>query len=298
LPSGWWQRLALILVIVLLPLFIMGVGDEIVRVAVLGPLAVVLNTLSSVLIVVIVFDFLGIVILATIEAIIERVTGASATFSKGKMTVMTREEAIAYRRSKRDRERQQQQKRKAARTAAKAGPPTVYRLTLPIPGPPGSEPVTHRPDGIIEPGQADVPALQASAWPPRLEPSVVPGLASRKPVDVRQIEDKEIEISAVSHTREALPTPSQSDENREKDDLRGIDEDTPSKVTLSASVSPRPMPAPAARPPSEDKPMKKDLDARLEAFRARNQSTVAPSDDVDAAADLDDLRYEDLDDLP
>ena len=70
LPSGWWQRTAMLLVIVLLPLVLIGIADEIVRVAVLGPLSVVLNTLSGVLMDVISFDIIGIFILGTIEAII------------------------------------------------------------------------------------------------------------------------------------------------------------------------------------------------------------------------------------
>lgn len=297
LPSGWLQRLALILVIALLPLFIIGIGDEIMQMAVQGPLAVMLNTLSGVLLVVIFFDFLGVLILGTIEAVLERITGASATFSKGKMTVMTREEAVAYRRARRERDRQQQKRRKAARTAAKAGPPTVYRLTFPIPGPPGSEPVTHHAASIIEPEQT-TSVFQPAPRPARIEPSVVPGIVSRKPIDETVTEDIQS-----STTPDASPTVADSSletsktHNEDHSQSNKADSDNKPAVT-----SPRPTPTPAVgRLQPSDQAKNTDIADRLAAFRARKQGpteTQSVSDEADDDDVLDELRYEDSDDSP
>lgn len=269
LPSGWWQRLALFLAIALTPLFIIGIGGEIVRGALLGPLAVILNTLSSVLVVVIFFDFLGILILGTIEAVIERVTGASATFSNGKMHVMTRAQAAEYRRAKRERERQQQKRRAAAKAAAKAGPPTVYRLTFPVPGPPGSEPVTPLLTEIIEPEEAVANLLQPAPRPARLEPGIVSGIASRKSDETLRSSHDDVITD---------------DENKDEP----VNDPTPERET----------PHPA--PPPEAESSNQDIADRLAAFRARQQADSAPftDDDEQNDAQSDEITYEEFDDSP
>ncbi|MFW5708746.1 MAG: hypothetical protein ACOCX5_00865, partial [Chloroflexota bacterium] len=160
---------------VLLPLLLIGVGDEVVGTALTGPVADVLNFLTTAFLIIIVFDLLAIGLLAVIENSIEFVTGDSATFKNGKMVVMTREEAHAEREKERKKERTRKEKR---REAAAAGPPSVYKLSFPLPGAPGEEPVSTGYPTIVEPSerQSVRPGLER---PRREEPSVIPGAATR-----------------------------------------------------------------------------------------------------------------------
>jgi hypothetical protein len=135
-----WRWVVIIVVLLTVPLFLMGVGDEVVGSAVTGPIADMLNVLSTIFAVIIVADLVAVAMLATVETIIERVTGHSATFKNGKMIVMKRDDIIAQRKQTRQRERTARKRQRAAPSVK--GTPSVYKLILPIPSAPGKEPVT------------------------------------------------------------------------------------------------------------------------------------------------------------
>ncbi len=170
---GWRIILGIIVVIGVL-LFFVGAGSEVLALT-LVPVTTALNALSSTLGIIIIINLVMVAVLGTIESIIERLTGDSATFKNGKMITMSREEML----------QQRQQALTSARTkkpapaAAPAGPPSIYALALPIPGSPGKEPVTRGGENIlISPSPA--PGLSASSPPSvtRNEPSVIPGTSS------------------------------------------------------------------------------------------------------------------------
>jgi len=95
----------------------------------------ILNILSATFAVIIAINLLATIVLGTVEAVIERITGDSATFQGDKLIAMRRAEIVELRRQQR--EKQIKQMEKKARLTG--GPPSIYSLPLPIPGPPGRE---------------------------------------------------------------------------------------------------------------------------------------------------------------
>ncbi len=144
---------------------IFHVADEPILRALSGPIRDGLRVLAGTFTVMMTFDLLAVVVLGTIEALIERVTGDSATFTNGKIVTMRREELQRLReqeQAKRDRER-------ARRSATPGGPPSIYKLQFPIPDLPGreaapAEPVTVRRD------EAGLPAPAAPTTAVRPSP--------------------------------------------------------------------------------------------------------------------------------
>lgn len=149
-------------------LLIAGLADDI-GAAVIDPLTEGLNGLSTILLVIILVDVVGIAVLALIENSIEWVTGDSVTFKNGKMVGIRRSELLEQRKAEREKALRQQ---KAARqpAALPAGPPTVYRMALPVPAY-GGIAISQLPQAIVE---HDAPeALPERS--PRDAPSVIPG---------------------------------------------------------------------------------------------------------------------------
>jgi hypothetical protein len=170
---GWWVIIGAIAAAAVVLIFL-GAGNQVLVNNLGGPVNNSLNILSGTLLVIMGIDIFMVGVLGTIEALIERVTGDSATFKDGKMITMRRSEALAL--------RAQQMKRqpKSAPKALPSGPPSIYKLALSIPPGPGKEPVT-RDEGLrISP--APTPAITAPSQPPkRIEPSVIPGTTSDRP---------------------------------------------------------------------------------------------------------------------
>lgn len=135
-----WRTALLAFTAILLMLFIVGVGDQLIN-AVSPTLNTFLSTLQATLMLMIIVNLIMVLGLGTVEAIIERVTGHSATFRKGKMITMTRQEAIEERQKARERE-QRQAEREQQRKALNAIYQSIYSIVLPVPGVPGHEPVT------------------------------------------------------------------------------------------------------------------------------------------------------------
>lgn len=135
-------RLTLVILVVL---FVIGVGDEIIGRVFAGPVAEALYLLAGILLVMIALDIFSVVVLGTIEAAVERVTGHSATFEKGKLVAITRQELLEMKR------RPARALTSGQRATSKTALPSVYNLHLPIPGPPEKETVTRSGTQIIEP---------------------------------------------------------------------------------------------------------------------------------------------------
>ena len=104
-----------------------------------------LESLAVALLQVLAFNLLVVAVLGTAESLIERVTGKSASFVDGVMVAMSREEARAWR-------AEQAQASSASQSPAK--PKTfrsIYDFPLPIPGPPGREPVSRQAVTVLQP---------------------------------------------------------------------------------------------------------------------------------------------------
>lgn len=124
-------------------LLVLGVADEAISNGLLTPLADAFNLLSGIFMLVIGVNLVMTAALGAIESTIERITGDSATFEKGKLIARTRAEVQALHRQEAERlakERKTARERALAPAAATAGgPPSVYRLALPTPPAPGRD---------------------------------------------------------------------------------------------------------------------------------------------------------------
>lgn len=117
---------------------------------------VLVGSLILVLLQVISFNIVVVIGLGALEALIERISGNSAAFTDGKMIIMTRQEAQEHKRvqaRKRLASRQQQRVGKHAEVIR-----SVYDLKLPIPGPPGREPVSRNVVSVVTASESPVRA--------------------------------------------------------------------------------------------------------------------------------------------
>lgn len=191
---GWWMILSALGVAFIVLVFLGTAGEVLVNA--LRGLNTSLNILSGALGVIIGIDLFMVAVLGTIEAIIERITGNSATFKDGKLITMTRAEMLAQRATEFKRSHTQPQKRAPA---APSGPPSIYRLPLPIPGAPGKETITRGEDRVIEPEAKPLPS-PLSPMPGRAAPDMIAGAAEKpappaalKPPAVKPPEDEDVD---------------------------------------------------------------------------------------------------------
>ena len=168
----------IVLVVVAVGVFLLGVGDEVVLETLTGPVATTLNVLAGVFAVMIAVNLVMTGVLGLIESIIERITGDSATFIKGKMVTMTRLEMMAMRAKEAEQARKARQAKERA-APAPSGPPSVYKLSFPVPGPPGKESVSQSESVIVEPVK---PHTLPSGAPrdDRAGPAVITGAVTEK----------------------------------------------------------------------------------------------------------------------
>lgn len=158
--KGW----GLVLVIVGLAvagLFAIGAGDEVFLTNLAEPIDNGLRGLAGVFVAVIAINLFMVAVLGTVEAVIERVTGHSATFKNGKLLTMTREQAQALK----EQERARREKQLARRSQRESGPPSVYKLPLPIPDPPDLSRMA--PDPITVKAETPSPLPAGQTAPPR-----------------------------------------------------------------------------------------------------------------------------------
>lgn len=168
------------------------------------------NALSGVIALMLVFDLVAVGILGLLESTIEWITGDSATFKNGKMITMTRQEAIEQRQKDRRTRRAQQAKKQAL--PEMAGAPSIYKLELPIPGPPGKEPVLQKPSAVLlsasdESKDTDDIKISAPASSSRIRPNVISGTPSESDTD-----------DASSRSAIRFNLPSKIDDSDDEDD--------------------------------------------------------------------------------
>jgi hypothetical protein len=300
-----WRIIIGILVVIGVILFAIGAGRQVIFTA-LTPISNTLNALSTTLVVIIFVDVIMVGILGTLEAIIERITGDSATFKNGKMITMRREELLKQRSeawtSVRD-------KKPAAISATVGGPPSIYRFPLPIPGAPGKEPVTRGAENItIAP--SPTPMITPPSPVTRNQPAVIPGSAtSGKPASPSENKPAAFAPS----NRPALPgavsgNPASPPENK------------PAAFAPSARPALPATGAPPTNPPSANRPsILGAATSRAGAPASENRPSIASpgnrpappisakpveldDEDIEEEDDLDEdddeLFYEDADDLP
>ncbi len=176
-----WRIVLTIIAILIAALYILGAGDQVVMSNLRGPVSNALNSLSSVFAIIIGLDIFMVAVLGTMEAIIERVTGDSATFENGKMVTLRRSELLA-RRQQALAVKPQPKSQRAAH--APSGPPSVYKLHFPIPGAPGKEAVTPSPQIVISKETKPILPVQPDS---RSGPAVITGtVAERLPAPSSQ----------------------------------------------------------------------------------------------------------------
>lgn len=167
-------------------LLILGVADDFINNGLLIPFNNALNYISTVFVTVILVNSIMTAILGTVEALIERVTGDSATFERGKLVAITRADRLEQERIAAEKARKAAQTARERKPAAVSGPPSIYRLPLPTPPALGrEETISVRRDdervlgaGVTTPSPAKpaLPGLSAAAPPPASPPTLT-GLA-------------------------------------------------------------------------------------------------------------------------
>ena len=172
-----WRPVLIAVGIVIGLLFLFGVAQQMFLDNLAQPITDGLSRLALIFTVVIAVDLLVTGVLGVIEALIERVTKDSATFQNGKLVAITREEMLARRQKEQQRAKEERQK-PAVKTRAPAGPPSIYKLALPIPSAPGkdlSEPII-----VTRDDKSVLPAGAAPVTPPltRSNPEIITGAAT------------------------------------------------------------------------------------------------------------------------
>jgi hypothetical protein len=195
-----WRRALIVLSVVIGTFFILGLAQRVFLENMALPITEGLSRLALIFAVVIVIDALATGILGVVEAVIERITGDSATFQNGKLVAVRREEILQQRAQERAKQAAKQARQRET-PRAPAGPPSIYALPLPIPGAPGrevAEPVmvSRDPQSVLRPGTS-ASALPGAA-PKRVEPSVIAGTAVVKTdeeLEARPLQEAKIDLS-------------------------------------------------------------------------------------------------------
>jgi hypothetical protein len=174
-----WRPVLIAVGVVIALLFLFGVAQQMFLDNLAQPISDGLSRLALIFTVVIAIDLLVTGVLGVIEALIERITKDSATFQNGKLVAITREEMLARRQKEQQRAKEERQK-PAVKTRAPAGPPSIYKLALPIPSAPGkdlAEPIiVTRDDKAVLPSGAP---LSPSPSPiTRSAPEIITGAAT------------------------------------------------------------------------------------------------------------------------
>ncbi len=232
-----------------------------------------LESLAVALLQVLAFNLLVVLVLGTAEALIERVTGKSASFVDGKMIAMSQEEARAWR---------AEQRRAASASQPPAKPKTlrtIYDFPLPIPGPPGREPISRRAVTVMmqpEPQPPPPKPPQPETSPAAPEPMLAP------PPSIEAIRASQ----AVPFSRPFVA-----------DEALIADENDPEEAAALPSTDvgfARPFSsadAPPAKPKSPRQPQARPHKAAPPARKpapASDELTYEPLDDVDSYPDEDD----------
>jgi len=229
-------------VAIALVLAVIGLGGEIFS-ALQSPLSNVINVLQITFLLLMGIDVLMVLALGTIEYAIERFTGRSATFRRGKMITMTREEAIEERQKERERQRRRAE-RARRRAAADSGPTSIYALSLPVPGAPGDVATTEFETGdspqTIQDREEDLAARIS-----------IPTRETSGPTTDEHDEDKPIRPDDTEAAKQKFArTAQRSDVKRESPDVRAENEATEQDVdNKQAAISASDLSSAAAASP-------------------------------------------------
>ncbi|MCB9459894.1 MAG: hypothetical protein H6670_09605 [Anaerolineaceae bacterium] len=165
-----WRAIIASLAVAAAILLILGIGNSLFS-ALSMPITTSMSVIEGTLVLIIGVNVIMVLALGTIEYVVERATGRSATFRRGKMITMTRAEAVEQRQRERERQRTALERRKA-KALEDAVIPSVYHLTLPVPGGPGEEPIIRAQPRLLDVEDAeekkDVDALESGTTSPRL----------------------------------------------------------------------------------------------------------------------------------
>ncbi len=139
-----------------------------------GAMEGVLSNLSLVTLQIALINLVAVLALGSLEAAVERLTGKSAAFTDGKMITLTRREAQQFKSSARP-ERREARADEPQPKDPKA-PKSVYDLKLPIPGPPGREPISRTVAAVVAAPSANpaAAAIAAEAEKRHLAPAKPP----------------------------------------------------------------------------------------------------------------------------
>jgi hypothetical protein len=161
---GWWLALGALVVVAL--------ANNAISPAVAQWLTDAVILIVEVLLIVAGLNLFATALLALLEAVIERVTGASATFQNGRLVAMSRQEVLQAK-------AQEREKREKTARALAALPRSVYELPLPLPAAVAKEapvPVTAPP--VLNAAQGKAGAAMISAQPLRVESTPIADDAS------------------------------------------------------------------------------------------------------------------------
>ncbi len=164
-PTRRWRGLPVLVI-----LLILAIGGQLLW-----------NSLALILSLITLINLFAVAVLGTIEAVIERISGHSATFEEGRMITLTRQQALARKAAER---RQRQADRSIAPDKTEAAVTSIYMLKLPIPGPPGQEPVSRNAVTVVD--APDIkPIPPAPNKPPKSSPVSSPPLV----IPTRKVEE-------------------------------------------------------------------------------------------------------------
>ncbi len=139
------------------------------------------SSLALVIMQIITINVAAVLVLGSVEAVIERLTNMSATFRDGKMITMTRQEARQLKLRPRPQRRSARAEQVPPLTAP--APNSIYDIKLPIPGPPGREPVSRNAVMVVNMDNLDSAATPEGVIPdpPNRVPLQVSSLAKTTP---------------------------------------------------------------------------------------------------------------------
>ncbi len=216
-----------------------------------GAMSGILSNLSLVTLQIMLINIVGVVALGSVEAAIERLTGKSATFRDGKMTALTRREAQEFKSGARSERRADEPGPKETKA-----PTSVYDLKLPIPGPPGREPISRTVAAVVraQPANPAAAPISPDAGQRHLEPVKPP----------REAEKLGTEPAGMTIIQEPDPPPQRSAASESKTTPKRQPADGEAAFEASAPFQ-RPfveqvLPdaatdlSPAAAPPAQDEP--------------------------------------------
>ena len=164
----WWRR-ALPAAVILL---ILAIGGRLLW-----------NSLALILSLITLINLFAVAVLGAVEAVIERLSGHSATFEEGRMITLTRQQALERQAAA----RRQRQVDRSVPTDKAAAVTSIYMLKLPIPGPPGQEPVSRNAVTVV-----DAPDIKPIPPAPRKPPKSSPASSAPAPplvIPTRRVEE-------------------------------------------------------------------------------------------------------------